>query len=58
MLTNDYQHLAVGCRVRLGPLTVGSNNLTAFLGSNRTYGTSAYCELTLQCPARSKDATK
>jgi hypothetical protein len=46
-LVNNYQLLAYGLMVRLGPLTIGSNNLQALFESSNPYGTNAYAELSL-----------
>ncbi|WP_210114326.1 DUF5723 family protein [Hymenobacter aquaticus] len=44
-LINGYQTLAYGLMVRLGPLTVGSNDLSAYFDSSTPYGFNGYAEL-------------
>jgi hypothetical protein len=46
-LVNNYQQFAYGLMVRLGPLTVGSNNVSALFKGSDFYGTNAYAELSL-----------
>jgi hypothetical protein len=46
-LVNNYQMFAYGLMLRLGPLTVGSNNLQALFEKSSPYGTNAYAELSL-----------
>lgn len=46
-LVNNYQQFAYGLMVRLGPLTVGSNNVSALFKGSEFYGTNAYAELSL-----------
>lgn len=46
-LANNYQQFAYGLMVRVGPLTVGSNNLSALFKGSDFYGTNAYAELSL-----------
>lgn len=44
-LTNDYRDLALGAMLRLGPLLIGSNNLSALLGNGKTVGADLYAGL-------------
>ena len=44
-LTNNYRDLTMGAMVRLGGLTVGSNNLAAMLSSNKAVGPDLYMNL-------------
>lgn len=46
-LTNNYQLVAVGALLRLGFLTIGSNNLSAFLASAHPYGANVFAEASL-----------
>ncbi|KUG08059.1 DUF5723 family protein [Solirubrum puertoriconensis] len=45
-LINNYQTLTYGLNLRLGPLSVGSNDLGGLL-SSKPYGTNVYAELSL-----------
>ena len=45
-LTNNYQDFAYGLLLRVGPLTVGSNNLPALFRSTQPYGANIFAELT------------
>jgi len=44
---NNYQQLAVGSMVKLGPLFVGSDNLGAALNLGKPFGTDVYMGLTM-----------
>ncbi|KAA9333273.1 hypothetical protein F0P96_09865 [Hymenobacter busanensis] len=46
-LINNYQTVALGASVRIGPLTVGSNDLGALFASSNPYGASGYAEFSL-----------
>ncbi|UYZ57948.1 DUF5723 family protein [Hymenobacter latericus] len=45
-LINNYQTLTYGLNLRLGPLSIGSNDLGGLLGA-KPYGTNVYVELSL-----------
>ncbi|MCB2376510.1 DUF5723 family protein [Hymenobacter sp. BT635] len=44
-LMNGYQTFAYGLMLRLGPLTVGSNDLSGYFDSSSPYGFNGYAEL-------------
>jgi outer membrane protein OmpA-like peptidoglycan-associated protein len=46
-LFNNYQQLAVGSMVKLGPLFVGSDNLMAVAGLGKPFGADVYMGLTM-----------
>jgi hypothetical protein len=46
-MINGYQTLAYGLMVRLGPLVIGSNDLSAYFASSNPYGFNGYAELSL-----------
>ncbi|MBC6607887.1 hypothetical protein H8B13_13755 [Hymenobacter sp. BT188] len=46
-LVNNYQMMAYGLMLRVGPLTIGSNNLQALFEKSNPYGANAYAEVSL-----------
>ncbi|WP_460676697.1 DUF5723 family protein [Hymenobacter coalescens] len=46
-LLNNYRTFATGMSVRMGPLLIGSNDLSALFDSSDPYGASAYVEFSL-----------
>ncbi|MET4108269.1 DUF5723 family protein [Hymenobacter sp. UYP22] len=57
-LNNNYQLFSYGALVRVGPLAVGSNNLSALFASNDPYGVNAYAEFSLLAWAHKKHRNK
>ncbi|QDA60454.1 DUF5723 family protein [Hymenobacter jejuensis] len=57
-MTNSYQTFTYGAMVRIGPLVVGSNNLSALFDSSDPYGANAYAELSVLAWAHKKYKNK
>ncbi|WP_262922972.1 DUF5723 family protein [Hymenobacter cellulosilyticus] len=46
-MANAYQTFNYGLMVRLGPLVIGSNDLSAYFASSNPYGFNGYAEISL-----------
>ncbi|UOQ53668.1 DUF5723 family protein [Hymenobacter cellulosivorans] len=57
-MANAYQTLNYGLMVRLGPLVVGSNDMSAYFASSNPYGFNGYVELSLLQLANSGKGNK
>lgn len=51
---NNYQIPAYGIMVRIGPVTIGSNDILALAGTTEPYGAHAYAEISLLMLAKKK----